>query len=366
MLKKIEPAAGTDRLSGRPVPRLVGVSTAVPEKAYSQEEVLSLFSIENRQIRSVFVNGGISQRHLSLNTLADSGRIAPETQSGLLEKHLRVGLDIGARALDDCLNSIGAQRSDVRHLCCVSSTGFIIPGFSALFISELGLPVDCSRVDIVGMGCNAGLNALNAVSAWSSCHPGELAIVLCIEVCSALYVPDESMTSAVVNSLFGDGAAAAALMSLPHCHDAGPGLIDFRSHVIPETKDAMRLRWHDAHGKFSFELEPEVPYVVGANISKPVNALLRSAGLTTSDVSHWVIHSGGRKVIDAVRVNLGLTRHDVRHTLGVLKDHGNLSSGSFLFSYQRLISEGSVSAGDNGVMITMGPGSTIETALLSW
>jgi 3,5-dihydroxyphenylacetyl-CoA synthase len=50
----------------------------------------------------------------------------------------------------------------------------------------------------------------------------------------------------------------------------------------------------------------------------------------------------------------------------VLRDYGNLSSGSFLFSYQRLLSEGKVARGDYGVMLTMGPGSTIESALLQW
>ena len=78
------------------------------------------------------------------------------------------------------------------------------------------------------------------------------------------------------------------------------------------------------------------------------------------------MHSGGKKVIDAVRVNLGLTRHDVRHTTGVLCDYGNLSSGSFLFSYERLLREGVTEPGDYGVLMTMGPGSTIETALVQW
>ena len=67
-----------------------------------------------------------------------------------------------------------------------------------------------------------------------------------------------------------------------------------------------------------------------------------------------------------MKYNLGITDHDVRHTQSVLRDYGNVSSGSFLFSYERLMNEGTVRRGDYGVMITMGPGSTIETALLRW
>jgi uncharacterized protein YpbB len=50
----------------------------------------------------------------------------------------------------------------------------------------------------------------------------------------------------------------------------------------------------------------------------------------------------------------------------VLRDYGNISSGSFLVSLERLLAEGCVSAGDRGVMVTMGPGAQIETALLEF
>jgi predicted naringenin-chalcone synthase len=146
-------------------------------------------------------------------------------------------------------------------------------------------------------------DALGVSSAWSAAHPGQLSVLLCAEARSAAYVLDSTMRTAVVNSLFGDGAVAVVLMT---------------------------------------------------------------CGPRRSDISHWLVHSGGRKVIDAERVNRGLTRHDVRHTTGVLRDYGNLSSGSFLFSYERLLSEDIPRSGDYGVLMTTGPGSTIETALIQW
>src|SRR5262249_47459905 len=147
---------------------------------------------------------------------------------------------------------------------------------------------------------------------------------------------------------------------------AGPAILRFHGRIITEAIDAMRYDWDESQGKFSFFLDPEIPYVVGANVESTIDGLLRGAGLRRSDIAHWLVHSGGKKVIDAIRVNLGLSAHDLRHTSGVLRDYGNLSSGSFLFSYQRLLNEGVVARGDYGVMITMGPGSTIESALLQW
>lgn len=228
--------------------------------------------------------------------------------------------------------------------------------------------MDCSRLDVVGMGCNAGLNALTAVAGWAAAHPGQLAVMVCVESCSSAYVFDGTMRTSVVNSLFGDGAAAVLVRAgdKPGQGTHGPALLGFSSRIIPEAADAMRYDWDDDEGKFSFFLDRDVPYVVGAHAEEAVGSLLAGAGLRRANIHHWLVHSGGKKVIDSVRVNLGLTKHDVRHTTGVLRDYGNLSSGSFLFSYERLATEGVVEPGDIGVLMTMGPGSTIETALVRW
>jgi polyketide synthase Type III len=349
-------------------PRMIGVGTAVPPDSYTQAEMLSEFHIADNRVRSVFLNSAIERRNLTLPPLLPDGTRATETQGELLRKHVTSGLALGSEALQDCLKLANASLSDVRYLCCVTTTGLLTPGFSALLIKELGIDRHCARLDVVGMGCNAGLNALTSVAAWSAAHPGELAVMVCIEVCSAAYVFDGSMRSSVVNSLFGDGAAAVAVRSGPDGHDDvdGPALLRFSSCIIPEAVDAMRYDWDDSHGKFSFYLDPEVPYVVGAHAEVALHRLLSGTDLRASDISHWVVHSGGKKVIDAVRANLGLTRHDVRHTTGVLRDHGNLSSGSFLFSYERLLAEERAVPGEFGVFMTMGPGSTIEMALAGW
>jgi len=351
---------------------ITGVGTAVTGEPYSQEYLLKTFRITDPKVCSVFRNGGIERRYLSLSAFGDDGTRAEETEGDLLGKHKALAVDMGAKAIDACLKDTGATVSDVRHLCCVTSTGFLTPGLSALLIRQMGLPASCGRLDVVGMGCNAGLNALGVTAAWSKADPGELAILLCAEACSAAYVFDSTMRTAVVNSLFGDGAAAIAVVSgsqpddLPACADRGPRLLSFASHIVTDALEAMRYDWDDAAAKFSFFLDPDIPYVVGAHAELVVGRLLSGTGLRRSDISHWLIHSGGKKVIDAVRVNLGLTRHDVRHTTSVLRDYGNVSSGSFLFSYQRLIREGVTRPGDYGVLMTMGPGSTIELALAQW
>jgi polyketide synthase Type III len=324
--------------------------------------VLERYGIRDDKIRSLFLNSHISRRFLCLPE--DAALV--ENQGALLSKHRRVGVEIGGQAIRSCLGKLGADLTDVDCLCCITSTGWLTPGFSALLLRELGMRRDCVRFDLVGMGCNAGLNGLAAVSSWAETHPGALALMVCIEVCSAAYVIDGTMRSAVVNSLFGDGAAALAVSATDAASWSSPRVIAARSHIIPDAIEAMRYDWDDREGKLSFFLDPDIPYVVGANVTAPVGALLRATGASRGDVDHWIIHSGGKKVIDAVRLNLGLSAHDVRHTTTVLDEFGNVSSAAFLFSYERLVREASVREADLGVLITMGPGSTVETALVSW
>lgn len=347
-------------------PRIVGVGTANPPVSYRQVDLLDLFGIHDAGIRSLFLNGAIERRHLCLPPRTGGAAPGVETQAQLLAKHRTQGVSIGAQAVRSCLKAADADVSDIHYLCCVSSTGWLTPGFSALLMRELDVSVAASRLDVVGMGCNAGLNGLNPLSSWAAANPGKLAVMVCIEVCSAAYVFDGTVRTAVVNSLFGDGAAAVAVVAADPAARPGPRILRFASHLIPSAMGAMRYDWDSDAGKFSFYLDREIPYVVGAHAESVVDRLLTGTGLRRSDIAHWVVHSGGKKVIDAVRINLGLTVHDVRHTTGVLRDYGNLSSGSFLFSYERLLEEGAVRAGDYAVLMTMGPGSTIETALVQW
>ena len=276
-------------------------------------------------------------------------------------------MELGRAAVEKALERSGLRASDVDMLCCISSSGFMLPGLTAMFVRHFGFRTDCHRMDLLGMGCNAGLNGLNPVTAWARANPGKTAMMVCCEINSALYVFDNKVGTGVVNSLFGDGCAAVVIRAqVQDSQPLLPEILFFSSHLIPETWRAMSYHWSEEHGKFYFNLDRDVPYVLGAHADQPIAKLLAPFGLQIRDVSHWIVHSGGKKVLDALKYTLGITAHDIRHTVSLLRDCGNLGSGSFLFAYERLLKEGKVNKGDYGVMMTMGPGSTIETALLKW
>ena len=346
-------------------PRLISVGTANPPKTYTQQEIVDLFQCEVKIIQRFFKNAHIEQRHLVLPDPLPDGSMPEESGAELLQKHNDYSLEIGGEAIRKCLAGAGLTPDQMDFFCTVTSTGFLCPGLSALMVPILGMRANTNRIDLVGMGCNGGMNGLMATTQYAAANPGRPALMLACEICSAAYVFDMTVRTGVVNSLFGDGAAAVVLLADEKLtYQDGPQILDFESILVDEAAQEMRFDFID--GKFSFYLGRDIPYFIGESVGIPVGDLLERNGLKKRDIKHWLVHSGGKKVIDAIKYNLGLTEKDVRHTRSILKDYGNLSSGAFLFSYQELTREKIAREGDYGVTIAMGPGVSIETGLIRW
>ncbi|HEV7777058.1 MAG TPA: 3,5-dihydroxyphenylacetyl-CoA synthase DpgA [Luteibacter sp.] len=342
-------------------PRVLSIATTNPGHAYTNEQLIELFGVNDSKLVKLFRNSRISRRYLELPQAESNGRIEAESSSELAAKHKREAVAAGVDATLRALAAAGLQSEDLDYIACVTSTGYLCPGLSAYLAKALGLRPDVFRLDVVGMGCSAGLNGMQPLVNYCRLNPTRHALLVCVEICSASYVFDTTIRTAVVNSLFGDGAVAAVFGPRGESSTAGPEVLDFRSHIITDHIDAMRFDHVD--GKYSFYLGRDIPYVIGANVKHPIDALLSQNNLRMRDIAHWIFHSGGRKVIDSIKFNLGLSSHALRHTESVLADMGNVSSGSFLFSHRRLMEEQVTAPGDYTVMVTMGPGASIECCL---
>lgn len=369
---------GPSRIETRPLPsrrkrgfvrpktgvRPISIGTANPANKYTQEDVLNYFGEKDRKVRRLFCNSHIQSRYLYLPQRVD-GELREETNKELIDKHLNGVLDIGTKAIERALQPVGLAPADVDFLVTLSSTGLLCPGISAHLTKHMGLRDNIGRVDILGMGCSAAMNGFQVATGMAKSQPGKIGVMLCVEICSAAYVYNSKMYTAVVNSLFGDGAAAAVIRDDDDdTWEQGPVIVDLEPHIVTEAIDALKYQMEGT--KLSFYLDRDIPYLIGQNVEKPIKRLLGRNGLEIRDIDHWVIHSGGRKVVNALQYNLGLTDYDVRHTLHILQNYGNLSSASLLFSFNELRHEGLVREGDLGVLIAMGPGTSIETGLISW
>ncbi len=347
------------------LPRIVSVGTANPPDTYSQQDLVDLFQPDDPRLAQFFTNSHIKTRHLVLPRPGPDGVVPDEDGEALLAKHRTWAVDLGVQAIERCLAPKGLAPGDIDALVTVTTTGMLCPSLSSLVSPPLGLRRNVQRADIVGMGCNAGMNGLATVARLAAARPGANVVLLSAEICSAGYVFDMTMRTAVVNSLFGDAVSALLVRVDPaDDHTDGPHLLDFESYLAHEAGPDMRYDFED--GRWSFYLDRDIPYKIGATIEIPVDALLTRHGLKRRDVSHWIVHSGGKKVVDSIKYNLKITDHDVRHTRSILQNYGNISSSAFIFAYKLLMEEGVVRAGDYGVTIAMGPGVSLETGLLRW
>ena len=358
------------------------VAFATPPNCYKQIELPDYLNFKNPTVRKFFGHSHIQNRYLYLPPKdPTTGHAVEEHYGELLKKFERGAIEIGGKALKESLEKAGLQHKDIDFLCCVTSTGFTVPGLTALFIRVFGLRDDCQRLDVVGMGCNAGLNGLNAVASWSAANPGKTAVLLCAEVCSAIYTIDDTPRTAIVNSLFGDGAIACivqnnqqetkkpkeiSLKSRTARNILNAKILGFERQIIPQFWRELRFDWDEKKNRYSFHVGKDTPGAIAKVADLPLAKLLKRFDLQKEDISHWVIHGGGNAILVGMQEKLNLTDFDVRHTRSVLRDYGNVSSGSFLFSYNRLMEERAVQPGDFGIMATMGPGLCIEMGLVQW
>jgi len=306
----------------------------------------------------------VAGRHLSL-PLAEYASLDGFGKRN--EAFMRVGLEVGERAIRDGLAAAGLSPADVGHLFFVTVTGIATPSLDARLMNRLGLPPSVRRTPIFGLGCMAGAagvaRAADALRAW----PGDVAVMLSVELCSlTLQQEDLSVTNVVATGLFGDGAAAVILAggerALPR--RAGPRIVATRSVFYPDTEWVMG--WDVVDSGFKVLLSAKVPEVIEARIGADVDRFLGDHGLDRGRIRHWVAHTGGPKVLEAFRRSLDLPHQAVARSLASLREVGNLSSASVLFVLGDLLDAGEAREGDLGVLAAMGPGFASELVLLRW
>ena len=86
-------------------------------------------------------------------------------------------------------------------------------------------------------------------------------------------------------------------------------------------------------------LKPQVPQIASEIAGKLFNESLTEAGIRREQITGWILHTGGRDVILALRDRLKLTASDVRHSSAVLREFGNISSPTVYFVLQAALND---------------------------
>jgi predicted naringenin-chalcone synthase len=115
---------------------------------------------------------------------------------------------------------------------------------------------------------------------------------------------------------------------------------------------------------FWMTLAAGVPTVLQENIEGFLVKLLQPLGLSASDVSHWGIHPGGPKILRVLGKQLALRPAQLRASWDVLANAGNCASATVLLVLENILRVDKPRRGEYGVLLTFGPGLTLEGAVI--
>ncbi|OBK48222.1 stilbene synthase [Mycobacterium sp. 1081908.1] len=309
---------------------------------------------------------GVDQRSLAL-PLSRYPKLSGFTEAN--DAYLEVAVDLGERAIRKALAAAEIQPHEVDAIVMVSSTGIAVPTIDARLMSRIGLRPSIKRMPLFGLGCVAGAAGMARMHDYLRGYPGDVAVLLSVELCSLTLQRDDTSIPALIGvSLFGDGAAAVVAVGADRIRpvrneNRGPRVLATRSRVIPETVDVMG--WNVSSSGFQLVMSRDVPKMADDYLRAEVDGFLSEHDLSIADVSTWVCHPGGPKVLDSIENALGLAPESLAHSRDSMRENGNISSASVLDVLRRTVAE-PPAAGSLGVMLAMGPGFSFELLLLQW
>lgn len=339
------------------------LSTAVPPHTIRQAEAAEVarrvYADQEhlQRLLPVFTRSGVETRHTAF---------PPEyylTKRGFEERNrdfVERGLDLAAGAARAALERAGLRPGQIDHLVVVTTTGLATPSLDALLVPRLGLRPEIRRWPLFGLGCAGGAGALIRAVDVLRGSPREHALVVSVELCGQVFSSRATTPTDVIGAaLFGDGAAAAVVGKGP-----GPRILGSRTVLYEETQNLMG--WKFTSDGMRLVLSREVVSFVRERLKPVVSAFLEASSLGPGGVTHWILHPGGRKILETYRDTFGLGEESLRWTRGSLARVGNLSSASVLFILSDVLESGVPRAGDIGLVCALGPGFASELVLLQW
>ncbi|MER5758844.1 3-oxoacyl-[acyl-carrier-protein] synthase III C-terminal domain-containing protein [Streptomyces sp. NPDC002082] len=354
--------------------RVLAVSTAFPPHRYAQQEITDVLATclppgaDSALLRRLHGAAQVETRHLALplNRYRDLGGFG-DTNRLFVE----LAVDLGSEAVERALDEAGVRAEEVDLVVSTTVTGIAAPSVEARLAARAGLRPDIKRVPMFGLGCSAGAAGLARVHDFLTGRPDGTALLLSTELCSLTLQPtDTSMANLVAGSLFGDGAAALLAVGDDHprapAHPGGssaPVVTATRSRLYPGTEHL--LGWDVGDWGFRMVLGREVPELVKLHVAEEIESFLAAHDLKPRDVTAWICHPGGPKILDALAGELGLPDSALAPSHRALAATGNLSSASVL----QILRDTRATApppGSTGLMIAFGPGFSSELVLLAW
>jgi alkylresorcinol/alkylpyrone synthase len=354
--------------------RISSVGTAFPPHRYSQAEVTEALRNrwegklpEPRLLNRLHANCGVEFRHFVLPLEAYPTLVGFNATNDVWISN---AVELSQTCIDRALTPLGLTAADISAIFFASVTGIASPTIDARLINLLPFPTSVKRTPIFGLGCVAGAAGIARAADYVRAFPKQIALLLSVELCSLTWQDDDqSIANLISCGLFGDGAAAVVIagdeVELPASKAApGPRILATRSTFYRNTEYVMG--WDIGDTGFTIVLSPDVPKVVIDNLRGDVDSFLAENNIGLADISSWIFHSGGPKVLEAVEASLDLPKDALAASWKSLREVGNLSAASVLMVMADTLENHRGAPGSYSILAAMGPGFCLELVLLQW
>jgi alkylresorcinol/alkylpyrone synthase len=348
------------------MPKIAGVATALPKYKLSQADAKAF-------ARRVFGDRPAIDKLISVfdNSLIDERSFVvdhdwfekPHTFTEVNDLYIEEALDLSKEAICKLSDQLELALDTIDAIIFISTTGLSTPSIDARLFNLLPFNKHIKRIPIWGLGCAGGAAGIARAYDIAKAYPDSRVLVVSLELCGlAFQKNDKQKSSVVATALFGDGAAACLVVG-DNVEAAGPAIVDTMSTIYTDTLDVMG--WKITGEGFKVVLSRDIPTIVRSLVHENIGEMLTRNELSYGDLSHFVAHPGGKKVLEAYEEALDLKQVDLRHSYGVLRDHGNMSSATVFFILERYLQDPGVTSG-YGLLSALGPGFCSELVLLNW
>ncbi|MDI3282062.1 3-oxoacyl-[acyl-carrier-protein] synthase III C-terminal domain-containing protein [Polyangium sp. 15x6] len=347
--------------------------TFFPGRSYSQDELSEALPrwLDGRALglaRQLFRRSAVERRNLVIapHELLAVGR-SFAVKNELYRTTVRDACGALSRRIAE--GTTEDERDSIDLVVTVSCTGFQIPAMDATLVAALSLSPNVRRINLTQHGCAGGAAALAIAHEWLAGHPAARALVVCVELCSVTFLPeDRSEENLVSAAIFADGAAAVLL--------AGERA-ERRPSKAPALwiRDTFRELFACTEHFMGFEVREEglkiklsrdvVPFAERGLPDVFARAIARFHVEDPSRFSFGAVHPGGRRVLEALEDHARLPKSVTRTSWETLARHGNMSSVTVLVALDRLLHEHApLGPGALGLVTAFGPGFCAEIGLL--
>jgi len=358
------------------MPKIQSVSTFEPPFEVKQEAAVeltrSLFSEKFKDIERllrVFQNGDIEKRDVCMPLDWYGKHHDFEERNELYIAH---AVEFGAAAIRKCLDGEGmldgpvAER-EIDAIFFISSTGLATPSIEARIMNRLPFRDDVKRIPIWGLGCAGGAAGISRAFEYCQAFPEAKVLVLAVELCSLTFQKDDYTKSNLVGvSLFSDGVACALVTgdrsSISSSYPK-PAILSTTSKLMPDSEDVMG--WDIKNNGLYVVFSKSIPSIITNWLGPFVHEFLDRNELSQKEITHFIAHPGGKKVLQAYEEALHFDSTKTEISRNVLRQHGNMSSPTVLYVLKEFMNQ-SPSKGEYGLMAALGPGFCGELLLLRW